>query len=332
MKSLILKEKLRRLVETVVLGAAMLALLLWSGWQILGTTGLIAFGIGGVLMFLVLSRRSPSLALAQGVPVRYMDAPELYQTLQAISRKAGLASTPRLYLLPTPMMNALTIGTQEDSAILITQGLIARLTLRELAGVLAHEVSHLRNNDIWVFSFANYLRQATAFVSRFGWILLLLAFPVLFFSGTTISLGAVFALMAAPVLSYLLQLALLRSREFSADVGAVELTGDPDGLAAALTAIQMPQRSVFDLLFPMRRTDSGHSLFRTHPATEERIRRLRELARAGNAKRRGSNYGDQGRADYSDDDAHLRSGSRRSEGSIYFDTLPEDAPEWFRRR
>lgn len=347
MKSLIAKEKLHRLVQTAVLGAAMLGLLLWSGWQILGATGLVFFGAGGLLMFAFLSRRSPAATLAQGIPIPYAQAPELHQTVRAISRRAGLAQIPSLYYLPSPFLNAVTIGTQEDSAILLTQGLISRLTLRELAGVLAHEISHIRNNDLRVFSFANYLRQATTFISRFGWVLLFLSLPVLLFSGTAVSFGAVVALIAAPLLSYLLQLALLRTREFSADVGAVELTGDPLGLASALNSIQNPARSIFDMFFPVRKPEEGSSLFRTHPATEERIRRLNELTRADRARRRGSgrSHGfpprggrnDGGREhDGSDrdrgegDDSLDREGGRRA--NIYFDEVPESAPDWFRKR
>lgn len=321
MKGLLVREKIHRVVQTAILGAGMLALLLWSGWQILGLTGLAIFGAGGIIMVLFLSRRSPAAALAHGIPIRVQDAPELHQTLRSIASRAGLPAPPALYLIPSPFMNALSVGSQADSAILLTQGIVSRLTLRELAGVIAHEVSHIRNNDLWIFNFANYLRQATSFISRFGWILLIFSLPVFLFSGTTLSFAAIFALIASPLLSYLMQLALLRSREFAADLGAVELTGDPAGLSSALTTIERPNRTVFDLFFPVRNSAQGSAIFRTHPATEERIKRLNGLSRSTRAQRRGPEWS----GDESGDDPN-------ASPNVYYDGVPQNAPEWFRRR
>ncbi|HUX11663.1 MAG TPA: zinc metalloprotease HtpX [Spirochaetia bacterium] len=276
MTNLILRERLQQFLLTALLGVAMLALLLWTGWQVLGTYGLLIFGGVGLLFFVLAARRSPSALLANGIPVRYADAPEIHRIVHNLARRAELPATPRLYYLPTPVMNALTIGTRGDAVIMLTQGLITRLTARELEGVIAHEIGHLRNNDLRLFALSQYLREATDFISRFGWLLLLFSLPLMVVSHVAISAGAVFALLAAPLLSMVLQLALLRTREFSADLAAAELTEDPDGLASALRKLENPRSSIFDYFFPVvRRRDS--SLFRTHPATEERIRRLDEL-------------------------------------------------------
>ncbi|WP_455381130.1 zinc metalloprotease HtpX [Salinispira pacifica] len=277
MKDLILREKIQRLLQTTLLGAGMLALLFWTGWQILGVEGLIIFGTAGALFFIFAARRSPRFLLANGIPLRYTDAPGLHQIVHRLARRADLPSVPRLFYLPSPVMNALTIGTRRDAVIMLTQGLIAELSERELEGVIAHEVSHIRNNDIWLFTLAQYLREATDFVSRFGWFLVIFSLPILLFSGTGVSLAALLALIAAPILSMTMQLALLRTREFSADLGAVELTDDPAGLSSALRRIENPRRTILDYLFPIARRRES-SIFRTHPATEERIRRLDELS------------------------------------------------------
>ncbi len=283
MKDLILREKIQRFLQTTLLGAGMLALLLWIGWQILGIEGLLIFGAAGALFFILAARRSPRYLLANGIPLRYADAPELHAILHSLARRADLPAVPRLYYLPSPMMNALTVGTRHDAVIMLTQGLVAQLTPRELEGVIAHEIAHIRNNDIWLFTLAQYVREATDFVSRFGWFLVLFSLPILLFSGTGISPAALLALLAAPILSMTLQLALLRTREFSADLGAVELTDDPDGLASALRKIDNPRRTIFDLFFPIARRRES-SIFRTHPATDERIRRLEELSEKGRGR------------------------------------------------
>jgi heat shock protein HtpX len=277
MKDLLLREKLRQLVQTAILAAGMLALLLWTGWQIFGVGGLYIFGGVGVVFLFFSARRRNRIVLSNGAPLQYADAPELHQTVRSLALQAGLASVPRIYYLPVPVMNALTIGSKHDSVIVVTYGLLSRLTSREIAGVLAHEISHIRNNDMWLFSMAQYLREATDFIARFGWFLLLFSLPIFLLSGTTLSFAAVLAMLAAPLLSMILQLALLRTREFSADLGAAELTDDPEGLASALRKIENPRRGVFGFLFPVPRTRES-ALFRTHPASDERVRRLEALA------------------------------------------------------
>ncbi|HUX50480.1 MAG TPA: zinc metalloprotease HtpX [Spirochaetia bacterium] len=276
MKDLLLREKLQRIIQTTVIGAGMLALLLWTGQLILGTTGLVLFGAAGLLFIFLSGRRSGSLLFAQATHLEPADAPDLYRMVRELSLQAGLPAAPRIAYIPTPAKNALTVGDRRDSLIIVTYGLLSTLSSKELEGVIAHEISHIRSNDMWLFSAAQYVRSATDFISRFGWILLLFTLPIFLLTGASLSLTAVAAMVASPLLSLVLQLALLRTREFSADLGAAELTGDPSALASALRKVDPPRRTLFDYLVGYSQSRQS-ALLRTHPATEERIRRLSAL-------------------------------------------------------
>ncbi|WP_455386119.1 zinc metalloprotease HtpX, partial [Acidihalobacter prosperus] len=177
--------------------------------------------------------------------------------------------------VPTPVLNAFSVGRRSDAAIGLSDGLLHRLPSRELAGVLAHEISHIRHNDVWVMTLADILGQITRTLSLLGQLLLLLNLPLILLAEAHVPWSAILLLIAAPWLSILLQLGLSRSREFSADLGAVELTTDPEGLAQALMRLETQQPTPFGQRARMR---SEPSLLRSHPVTEQRIARLHELA------------------------------------------------------
>jgi heat shock protein HtpX len=178
-------------------------------------------------------------------------------------------------------MNAAAFGGEEEPAILVTQGLAGALTERELAGVLAHEIAHIRNRDLRLFAFAEVTKMLAYFVSRIGWFMLLIQFPLLLLGQALLPLPAVLLLAAGPSMVLLLQLALLRTREFAADLTAVELSGDPIALASALRRIERPRLRIFDYVLPLPEpAREPANPLRTHPSTEERVRRLSALAAA----------------------------------------------------
>jgi len=153
---------------------------------------------------------------------------------------------------------------------------LQRLDLRELSGVLGHEVSHIAHADIRVMAFADLATRITSTLSFLGQVLLVISLPLLL-GDYHLDWLPILVLLSAPTLSTLVQLALSRNREFEADRGAAELTGDPEGLAAALGKMERYQgRFLEGLLTPGRRTPEP-SLLRTHPPAEERIHRLLEL-------------------------------------------------------
>jgi heat shock protein HtpX len=129
------------------------------------------------------------------------------------------------------MMNAFAVGKPEDSAVAVTDGLIRNLNLRQITGVLAHEVSHIRNGDLKVMALGDTLSRLTGSISTFG---LLLGLPAAFITGGGASAWAALGfIVAAPTIGGLLQLSLSRTREYDADLDAAGLTGDPEGLASA---------------------------------------------------------------------------------------------------
>ena len=183
-------------------------------------------------------------------------------------------------------MNAFTLGTRKDAALVLTDGIIRQLSLRELTGVLAHEISHAAHNDIAIMGFADLLNRITAGFSLFGQFLVLINLPLVLFGGYSFNWLPILLLVASPTIATLLQLALSRTREFEADLGAARLTGDPLGLASALSRLEHSSGSwLTRVLFPGRK-ETQPSLIRTHPHTEERIDRLKELAASDEFQRR----------------------------------------------
>lgn len=261
-------------LQTAGIGALMLFLLYLLARSLGGglATPLLLFGVA-LLAFQIF--RSPA-RLSGVVELDRYSAAELYEATGSLASRAGLSRTPKLYLVPTLIPNAFTLGSGDAASIFLTHGLLARLNRRELAGVIAHEISHIANRDLFLFRTVELVRQVMTLMSRLGWILLFFALPFVLLSGSSVPLGLVAALIAAPLVSLVLQLALFRTREFNADIGAAELTGDPRGLASALYKIDSPGNGVWSILLPMsRRGDS--SLFRTHPSTTERVRRLERM-------------------------------------------------------
>jgi heat shock protein HtpX len=156
---------------------------------------------------------------------------------------------------------------------------LRQLTLRELAGVIAHEISHIRNNDMSVMGLADLVSRMTNMLALFGQLLVVVNLPLYLLTGAAVPWLAIGLLMIAPTITALLQLALSRTREFDADLGAVALTGDPQGLASALARLESQRGSLWERVFLPGRREPEPSLLRTHPRTEERIERLLELSR-----------------------------------------------------
>ncbi len=270
------RRKLLALTRTVVLGVLIALPFILIGRTVLGAAGFVALGVGIWFLSLNAGRMSVSTMIAGATPLRYYEAPQLHEIIGALSTRAGLTSVPMLYYIRSRTPNAATIGRKDEPVIVVTEGLLDTLSVREVTGVLAHEIAHIRNNDLQVFVFAEIMKQLTIALSRFVWFLLIIQLPFVFFSRFMVSIDLLLWLAAAPILVFVIQLALLRTREFAADLGAAELTGDPEGLASALYRVSNPTRNVLGMLFPVPQRPES-SVFRTHPAVETRMRRLLEL-------------------------------------------------------
>ncbi len=272
------RHKFRNTVHTWLLTAGSLALLAGCAWLLWGWTGVIAAAIVGAFGLRSAYGMSPAMVLklykAQRLPQR--DFPEGHRIIDVLSERAGLKVRPKLYYVPSKMMNAFAVGTREDSAIAVTDGLVRGLTLRQFVGVIAHEMSHIRNGDVQVMALADVVNRMTSFLSTVG--LIALAFRLTDVIGGGIGIWtAIGLLVVAPAIGGLLQLALSRAREYDADLEAVGLTGDPEGLASALVTLEKKQRGIWEgLVLPGSRSPEP-SLLRSHPRTEDRVARLASL-------------------------------------------------------
>jgi heat shock protein HtpX len=276
-------HRLANALRTLALLAAMAVLAGYLGWVLFGADGLVVAAASVTLAAALAPRVSPRLVLrlSGAAPLAPSQAPGLYRLVAALAERAALPRVPRLWYVPTQVMNAFATGHPEDGAIAVTDGLLRRLAPRELAGVLAHEVAHLAANDVWVMTLADVVGRMTGLLSFFGQMLLLAWLPAAALAGAEVPVVPLAVMVLAPVASALLQLALLRTREYDADARGAELTGDPMGLAAALATLDRLQGGWLERLFMAR----PPRWLRTHPETGERIRRLAEIERAWRRER-----------------------------------------------
>jgi heat shock protein HtpX len=279
-KKLITWHKIINIIQTIFVLGIMAALFISVGYFIGGTVGIVWALIAGFVLVIITPRMSPSLVLRmyRAIPLNYHDAPALYRISNELSHRAGIAPLPILFYIPSNQTNAFSVGRKHNSAVALTDGLLRRLNGNEITAVLAHEISHISHGDLRIMNLADALSRFTDLFSTVGIFLLLLYFPLYLMMGIVLPLPAILLLMCAPTCSVLLQLALSRTREYNADLGAVELTGDPISLATALKKINHYPVRLFDFLPIPRPRESLPSMLRTHPLTQKRIDRLLRLA------------------------------------------------------
>ena len=276
------RHKLRNLAQSVLLLCGMLGLLIVCMWLLFGEDGAIWGLVGWGIALLFGPRVSPRLVLGLYRAERLgpQDFPDGFAVLRWLGRRAGLERLPALYYVPSAAVNAFTLGGRRDAAIAITDGMLRTLTLRELTGVLAHELSHIRNNDLWIMNLADSISRLTGMMGFLGILLIFISLPMMLVGAVSFPLILAVLLIFAPTIGSLLQLALSRAREYDADLDAAGLTGDPVGLASALEKLERLQVGGWErIMFPGRRMPDP-SLLRTHPSTQERIRRLLALQAA----------------------------------------------------
>ena len=257
---------------------ALPAVLVW------GVAGLLAVPVVLAIVCALAVQMPPDavMRLYRATLVPQQDDSQLSSLVDVLAYRAELARRPDLFVIPSLTLNAFAAGSRDHSAIAVTEGLLRRLSLAETAGVLAHEVAHIRNNDLLVMGLADIITRVLQLMSyaAFG---LALYNGLAFLTGEDpISWWVVLALYLAPALSSLLQLGLSRAREFQADADAAALTGDPEALASALRRLETYTGHFWeDLMFPVPGRRVPHpSLLRSHPETEDRIARLLALKTA----------------------------------------------------
>ena len=268
----------RNRLQTVLVLAGIGGWMALVGWLIAGAEGVVWALAGTGLLLLIQPVRSPLVlrAMFGARPLASAEAPGLSRLVSGLAERAGLARVPPLLLIPRNEVVALSSGTGPDAVIAVSGGLVVELPPRELAAVLAHEISHLRHGDLRILRLAEAASRLTRFLALFGLLSAVLYLPAALALGVgTPPAQVLLLLLAAPAASDLLTLKLSRTREFDADFGAAELTGDPEGLILALRHIERLQGNGWESLV---RGPSWLGLIRTHPTTAQRLARLNELA------------------------------------------------------
>jgi heat shock protein HtpX len=277
-------------VKTAMLMAAIMALFGVVGGMIGGRSGmLLALVFGGAMnVFSYWFSDTMVLKMYNAQEVDESSAPQFYGMVRDLAQRAGLPM-PRVYLIDEQQPNAFATGRNpEHAAVAATTGILHLLSARELRGVMAHELSHVRHRDILISTVSATMAGAISALANFA----------MLFGGRSDDgrpanpLAGIAVALLAPLAASLIQMAISRSREYEADRGGAEISGEPDALADALGKIQMyaegriplgpaeahPETAQMMILNPLS-AGGIKGLFSTHPPTEERIARLRAMAR-----------------------------------------------------
>ncbi len=278
-------------VKTAMLMAAITALFVVIGGMIGGSKGmmlalLVALGMN---FFSYWFSDKLVLKMYNAHEVDEASAPQFYRMIRELATRAQLPM-PKVYLIDENAPNAFATGRNpEHAAVAATTGILRVLSERELRGVMAHELAHVKHRDILISTVSATMAGAISALANFA----------MFFGGRdsdgrrTNPIASIAVAMLAPLAGALIQMAISRAREFEADRGGAQISGDPQALASALekihayaagtpfpTAEQHPATAQMMIMNPL--AGGGISkLFSTHPATEERVARLMEMARTG---------------------------------------------------
>jgi heat shock protein HtpX len=201
-------HKRRNLLHSALLLGGMAGLLFLSAWSLWGIEVALWAMAGGLLGFLLSPSVAPDWVMRayRARPVDRLSFPEGAMLVEELSRRAGLPAVPRLHILPSSVFNAFAVGHPSQAAIAITAGLLRALEWRELAGVLAHEISHVRNNDLWLMGLADMMSRLTSLMATLGIVLALVSLPLLLLGQPPVPFLTLLVLLTAPVAGSLLQL------------------------------------------------------------------------------------------------------------------------------
>lgn len=272
------------IIKTTLLMALLTVLLVFGGGAIGGKTGMTYALIMAFVMNFVSYFFSDRIVLSmyRAQQVSESDAPVLYRIVRDLSNKAGMPM-PKVYIIPDDSPNAFATGRSPKHAVVAaTEGIMRILSEDELAGVMAHELAHVKHRDILIGTIAATIAGAISYLAQMA----------MFFGGRSDDdeggnpVAAIIMMIVAPIAAMLIQMAISRSREYAADAGGAMLHGDPHALANALRKLhagsQMipmdatPATSHMMIVNPLR-GGGLMSLFSTHPPVEERIARLESM-------------------------------------------------------
>jgi heat shock protein HtpX len=269
-------------LKTTLLLTSLTLFLLVVGLQFGGRNGMILALVVAVGMNFFSYFYSDKLALSmyRAQPATREQLPRVYSVVEQMTQRIGLPM-PKIYVIPSDSPNAFATGRNpKHASVAVTQGILNLLNDDELAGVLAHELGHVRNRDILTSSIAATLAGAITILARFG----------MFFGGGRDrdrgggGIGALFMLILAPIAAMLIQMAISRSREYEADATGAHMTGNPYALASALQKLDTYSKRLplgatastahLFIVAPLISGASFANLFSTHPPIAKRIERL----------------------------------------------------------
>jgi heat shock protein HtpX len=269
-------------LRTTILMAALGGLLVVIGYAIGGIQAASGFLVFALILNGVMYWFSDKIAIASAgaKPLSESDAPKLYQMVRELTTRADLPM-PKLYMIPSDQPNAFATGRNpKHAAVAVTSGITKLLSEDELRGVISHELAHVRNRDI--------LTQSVA--AAIGTVITWIAYMLVWFGGDDDSpvglIGSLALFILAPISASLIQLAISRQREYSADATGAQICGNPESLASALLrleegakAMPMQVNQATEPLYIVKPFSGGGiaGLFSTHPPIEERVRRLRQM-------------------------------------------------------
>jgi heat shock protein HtpX len=276
-------------LKTSILMAGIVVLFGMVGAALGGAGGmLIALAIAGAMnVYAYWFSDKAVLRMYNAREVDAQSAPGFYSMITELAANAGLPM-PRVYIIDEAQPNAFATGRNpENAAVAATTGIMQILSERELRGVMAHELAHVKHRDTLISTISATIAGAISSIAQFG---------MLFSGGHNDREGgvhpavAILVMILAPIAAMLIQMAISRSREFEADRGGAEISGDPDALASALqkihgyahrvpmeTAEQHPETAQMMIINPLS-AEGIKGLFSTHPQTEERVARLMAMA------------------------------------------------------
>ena len=286
-------------IKTTMLMALLMALMVALGGIFAGHTGMtimliIALGMN-FFSYWFSDRMVLSMYNAQEVDRQ--SAPELYGLVEKLAGRAGLPM-PRVYIINEDAPNAFATGRNpSNAAVAVTTGLMRALDYNEISGVLGHELAHVKHRDILISTIAATMATVISYAASIA------QWAAIFGGGRSSDddrggiIGLIATAIIAPIAAALIQMAISRSREYSADEGGAEICGNPNYLASALEKIEYyalhgaplseatPATAHMCIINPLTGRDiSFKSLFSTHPDTQERIARLREQAQRMNIR------------------------------------------------
>ena len=222
-------------------------------------------------------------------PLSESQVPELYELVRELCRKAELPM-PRLYVIPTDVPNAFATGRNpEHAAVAVTEGILSMLNRDEIAGVISHELSHVKHRDTLIMTLSASIATAISYIANIAQWAAIFGTARDEDGNRSNPIALIVTIVVAPLAASLIQFALSRSREYMADASGARISGKPLALASALLKLDdyahhrvipdaKPATSGLFITNPLAGVGGMANLFSTHPSTEERVKKLREIA------------------------------------------------------